>query len=290
VFSDEIKLQMFKQPWIETVQRGAQEGELRPLHEYDKDRLFGIEIELEGLEFPQRVPGWMAHNEGSLRGGGIEYVTDGPVTFEGVHKYLKSLNSKLVANGSKIRETYRASTHIHYNVQNRTLDHILKSIIVFMCYEPLICELCGPERNGNLFCLPTYDCGDMTLWLQEFLKKLSGPAKTLVPFRYLQRGKYSALNTDPLTKFGTLECRVFPSTINVDAIYSWCSWLHEILGQPIDSVSDYVRSLEGSAFNPRGEISRIFKDAELPGHARSLIGFGTEQAWPLAMVYERALK
>lgn len=290
MFSDFIKECLFEKRWLDVTRLGVYAGDIRPLREYSKDRLFGIEIELEGSDFAGGVPGWTGHAEGSLRGEAIEYVTTGPVALDDVLPRMETLNKALKESGTRVDKTYRASTHIHYNVQHKTLDHILKSIIVFMCYEPLICELCGPERNGNLFCLPTYDCGDMVLWLGDLLKKLSGPARQSVPFERLQRGKYSALNTDPLTRFGTLECRVFPSTVSKEDIFRWCGWLNEILGPEIGDIVDYVKGLEISAFNPGGEIQRIFKDDVLPMHARSLIGFGTEQAWPLAILYERAMK
>src|ERR1700721_908895 len=41
---------------------------------------WGIEVKLEGRGATERIPeGWVPHNEGSLRNGGVEYVLPHPL-------------------------------------------------------------------------------------------------------------------------------------------------------------------------------------------------------------------
>ena len=289
MLSDEVRKQVFEASWIEVLHQAADRGEIPFINPYGEESKFGIEIELEGSDFPNSpARGWNVHNEGSLRGESREYVTRGPASFGGVHRLMTDLRHSFKDSGADLKKTYRASTHIHYNVQNKTLDRILKSIIRFVCFEPLVVELCGAERNGNLFCLPTYDCGDTVLWLNDFISKSSGKSKSTVAYNHLRRGKYAALNTDPLTQFGTLECRVFPTTVDTRNIIKWCTWLDNILGVDKGSITEYVKSL---AKDTDTEVLRIFEDvSDMPVHMKSLIGFGVEQAWPLAVIYERAIK
>lgn len=288
MLSEPVRKQMFDTPWGEFLSFLFEQGHIPRVEKYNPNRQFGVEIEIEGRGFPDQVLGWVIHNEGSLRGEAREYVTNGPMSENQLQDALDRLKKQFKEFGTKVLDTYRASTHIHYNVQHKSLDHILKAVIAFICFEPLIVNLSGPERDGNLFCLPSYDCGDTVSWFSELLKHLSGRNKEIIPFGLLARGKYSALNTDSLTRFGTLECRVFPSTIDPKKILSWCSWINKVLGEPHASISEYVKTLEG---NFDQEVLRIFgKDTPLPLHARSLLGFGVEQAWPLAVLYERAVK
>lgn len=286
MLSEKIRESLFNTEWHSVLASLEAGGMIPHVRQYGKDFKFGVEIELEGHDFPGHVPPWILHHEGSLRGEGVEYVTNGPMSSDGLQNALATLRREFREKTTKLNKTYRASTHIHYNVQHRTLDHILKAVVVFMCFEPLVVNLCGPERDGNLFCLPSYDCGDTVMWFTNLMTALSGKNKDILPFQQLHRGKYAALNTDPLTRFGTLECRIFPSSTDPKVILPWCSWLDNILGQEYDLVS-FVKNLEANADS---EIERVFGNIPLPCHAKSLIGFGVEQAWPLAVLYERTVK
>jgi hypothetical protein len=200
---------------------------------------FGIEIEVEGKNLPNEgLPRyWNYHNEGSLRGGGAEYVSKGAFTLEQVPHRVSDLKDFMLAYGSRWTEgAYRASTHVHVNVSQEQYIDILGVFILNTIIEPVLFRLGAPERDGNLFCMPSYDCGDINEWFENTCKMFGHNQ-----WNYFKgRGKYAALNYDPLTKLGSIEWRIFPSTMEGERIHTWCTWLRNIL--------DVVRKCEDKTF------------------------------------------
>lgn len=188
---------------------------------------FGVELELEGGPWPDKsmTPGWTPHQDGSLRDGGIEFALSSPHNLEGVEDRVNALNSVFESFGSNIRLSHRASTHIHFNVQREKYIYILGMIILFTMIEPVFLRMCGDERDGNLFCLPSYDTGEIHLHFEQLLQHLSnGPINSAFP----PRGKYASLNINPLNTLGSLEFRTFPATIQAYKVITWCQWIENI--------------------------------------------------------------
>lgn len=245
---------------------------------------FGVEIEVEGQNLPQNVPGWVVHKEPSLRGAAAEYVTNGAVSRRGLEGCMELLEAQFKLNGAKPRDTYRAGIHIHYNMQKRNLLSIVQAVIRWTMVEPVFMKWMGKNRDGNLFCLPNYDCGDNALWFA----KVCASRNLGIFFGNFTRGKYAGLNTDPLTKFGTLEGRCFPSVVNAEKILLWCDMVDAILG-PTETTP--LEEFDKANMNPEEFLKDIFGKlpVEFPTNAVSLVGFGLEQALPLVNIYEEEL-
>lgn len=272
----------------------------RPLQEiimYDQmqDGTFGVEIECEGADLPSRIAEWTVHREGSLRGEANEYVTNGAVTIDRLNVCMDRLTEAMIANGSHVNEgSHRASTHIHYNMQRRSTHDVVGAIIGLTLVEPILLRLCGPNRDGNLFCIPSYDCGDLPQYLYETFTYMRRTGRYY--FRHA-RGKYASLNLDPITSFGTIEYRVFPCSIQKDKILQWAGWVDRISNL---HVQEGVQDLAHRAFifnankQPREFLNSVFgaeciepfSDYEL----YSALRVGVANAYECSKVYQEFLE
>ncbi|HEY6021809.1 MAG TPA: hypothetical protein VIY48_18645 [Candidatus Paceibacterota bacterium] len=258
----------------------------------------GVELEVEGDNLPLDVPGWVIKPEGSLRGKGgrtvsadenapdvpHEYVSHRPVAIGGLHSKLNNLYKALSQEHVKVRLTERASTHIHVNMSDQTIRNVIGFLAVFAMIEPVLLRVCGNSRNGNLFCLPSYETGDLPNFTQRIVNAIyAGPARSWP----VKRGKYAALNTDPLLSLGSLEVRCFPNEVSPDQIFTWASWLINLRELVSDWEDDTFMSLLDRAYNePQWLLQRIFGNEQLfvkcyPNNPAQLVTFGVEQAYEI---------
>lgn len=189
---------------------------------------WGIEVELEGRGAAGRMPeGWVPHQEGSLRNGGIEYVLPRPLDFgRELDSALASLHDTLTREGVTLDyESYRTSTHIHINMVDETIETILRFITLYTVIDPFLVSVVGRYRDGNVFCMNMSDTGEIHLGIEQFIKA----AKTGNATGVIVRGKYASLNMSALWRFGSLECRVFPMSVYPVEITKWLGWLWSIL-------------------------------------------------------------
>lgn len=238
---------------------------------------FGIEIELEGRNIRHNIPGWLRKEEGSLRGENAEYVIDGVIEEHEVPVKMEVLREILTQPGRELVHSNRTSTHIHLNVSDLPFIDIFGYVIAFTVIEPLFVRLYAPERDGNLFCMTSYDTGDAALSLKKTLKALPhGGWKT--------REKYTALNMATVSTFGSVECRVFPSTVNPDTVVRWCRSMMA-LRRVVEAENDKTfLTLINQARTLPGSLARRIFNRELNHREAELIQFGCEQAYELAVV------
>ncbi len=235
----------------------------------------GAELEIEGLQLPKNVSGWAIHAEHSLRGDGgrlvaqgedlidtpREYVTNGAYALHQLTDRLNHLHAVLTRAGTAVKLTPRASTHFHVNMQGETLRAAFGFMLVYCIVEPVLLRLCGPQRNGNLFCIPCYETGDLPDFVRNCETALSRSS-----FQYWPqdggsgvRGKYSALNTDPLTRYGSIELRCFPNSYDPKQITEWASWCISIRDTASSwTAEDYGNLFDTALENPRAFCNRIF--------------------------------
>lgn len=258
---------------------------------------FGLELEMEGRDLPllRLHPHWKVTEEGSLRNGGVEYVTKSPIREQNISPYINELYDLIKAEGGRIvPRAYRASTHIHYNCTAVPFVEILGIITVYTALEPLFLALCGEHRNGNLFCASSYDCGDLHQFLATALPNL------VTHNMWMERGKYAALNTDPLTRLGSIEFRGFPSidpALKGEDVLLWTSWvkkIHEMVQAQEDK--SCLTLLEAVAAGPTplqnilGLSSADLNKKLHPHDPDELVRIGLENAYECARLIARALK
>jgi hypothetical protein len=243
---------------------------------------FGVELEIEGENLPGTISGWSAKKEDSLRGEALEYVTKGAYDLESLKHVMEKLEKQLTAEGTKVSLSKRASTHIHINMQQEKFHTVLGFVLLWTICEPVTLRLCGPLRNGNLFCMSAMETGDLPNWMYRVAHDLHHPYR---PFgSYPRRGKYATLNSDPLSSFGSLEARCFPISITTSEVLNWCQWMENILSivktwpdETYESLIDYAYS------EPNDPIARVFQQnvftACQPTNPYDLIHAGVEIAF-----------
>ncbi len=251
----------------------------------------GVELECEGDYLPTAITGWTIKAEGSLRGRNgrtigpdlldtdtpREYVLSRPLPYRGLEAKLENLEAALrLDKRTVVRLTPRASTHIHLNYGSRTFHELLAFILVFMCAEPVLLRLCGPQRNGNLFCLPTYEAGD---WPEIIRGIVSEPR-----YNWPSGRKYSSLNIDPIVPLGSVEVRCFPNSVTPSDILSWATWLLNMRTIAEGADETYESMIARITNEPNRFILNVFEHADVlracyPTNPADLVLFGAEQAY-----------
>lgn len=188
----------------------------------------GIEIETE-TKIAYDVPGfkyWTAHTDGSLRNYGIEYVLATPLD-PGSEKYIAAMSEfETFAKAIAFENSTYTSVHVHLNFVDKELTSLANFITLYVLFEGMLTRYCGPDRDGNLFCLKTRDAETLYLLYRDLLKSIeSGRGQPFIKGLSASRYKYSALNVVPLTNFGSVEVRTHPGVTDVKLINRWVNIL-----------------------------------------------------------------
>jgi hypothetical protein len=167
----------------------------------------GLELELENGRFDQ-VAGWNMHEDGSLRGG-VEYVFDGP---QGGLTALTSIEN--MAEAFKTMQpmpTFRCSTHCHLDMRDFTMYQVAKFVALYAINEDVMFDHCEEYRRWSNFCTPYYNALDLVEGFAGMVRSdFSNPKKATggTSLRNVRAfPKYSALNLQPLSNFGSVEFR-----------------------------------------------------------------------------------
>lgn len=208
--------------------------------------LYGLEIEAEGDNLPMNgLAGiWRLEADGSLQSGykALEYVMNIPSSMLGVKSALDVLNIAYKAHGTVVYDTQTSGVHVHMNVQNYTPKELFTLMTVYFILEELLITYCGPNREGNHFCLRIKDAE----WLMHELVQAAQTRK----FNNLKTDdlRYSTLNSCSLFKYGSLEFRAMRGTGNLNAIYEWVEILDRVREAALkyDSPREVVLSMSES--------------------------------------------
>ncbi len=185
---------------------------------YKKISTIGIEIELEDPLFPPRspIPRWVVKRDGSLRGHSGEFVLDPPKPIKTCIEALQELRLWCDTHNLTLNFTPRTSVHIHYNMTDKNLSDVYKVLMVYFLLEEILVKWsANTKRTGSNFCLRLCD-SDTTL-----MKLLD--AKTPQHFKSVIKDniRYSALNLNALSLFGSLEFRSMEGNLDVTRISNW---------------------------------------------------------------------
>lgn len=183
----------------------------------------GIEIELESYSkpFPSPPVGWLYFGDGSLHADySVEYVTSEPINIEDVDKELDKL--KNILDFDNIYESIRTGVHVHVNCLDLTIKEVITFILVYLSMERILVKFCGPNRDGNHFCLKSSDAGYLIFTIGKLIESNNLNVVATNDIRY------SSINLNSLIKFGTLEFRAMQTYKNLDKIEEWCNILYNI--------------------------------------------------------------
>lgn len=192
---------------------------------------FGVELELEGFGAElmgamtaQQKTLWIAHNDPSLRGDATELVLRRPVTYdEFVHKSLPEFTKLKNDAGFKPQLSNRCSVHVHIDFAHKTVYSLCKFLTLYALLEDFFFKACGPERQGNHFCISLRENARFSEQFVQCLEKNNFRA-----FRD-ENIRYMALNLQSLWKFGSVEIRLHEGTADEDRLKLWVSVLKELV-------------------------------------------------------------
>lgn len=178
----------------------------------------GLEIEVENVEGrieDLEETDWFTVMDGSLRYGGLEFLSNGPWDWEklerNVLKFYEWQEYYGFSNG------VRCSTHVHYNMLDRQEHEIAAVLTAYALVEPLLYRYCGPLREENIYCVPWYRAPDE---VERAADIFNGR------FSQLHNAcKYSGLYLEPLIRFGTLEFRQAPVFETAGVLLTWCDMI-----------------------------------------------------------------
>ncbi|QIQ66455.1 putative amidoligase [Pseudomonas phage clash] len=163
---------------------------------------FGFEVELEGSDEWPRIDGWNRKEDGSLRSG-MEYIFDGPSS--GAEAIQRVDRFAATMEAVKPAPTFRCSTHLHMDMRDSSMDVLIKTVLTYMVFEDVFFDHCEPYRRDSNFCIPFFSND----WLaQTFGRRLLAVNEDGLRIRGLMNWpKYSALNLQTVTTFGSIEFR-----------------------------------------------------------------------------------
>ena len=179
----------------------------------------GVEVEVEGDDLPRRVDGWDTEHDGSLVGESREYVLSQPLTLVKAGEALDSLDQAYKNHGSVLCDSCRTSVHIHINVQTLTPTQLFNFMTAYLVLEEMLVKFCGESRVGNLFCLRVRDAEHS---LDQYV--LAAKTRELHPLGD-ENIRYSAMNTNSVAKFGSLEFRAMRGGAGTRTIKIWMGLL-----------------------------------------------------------------
>ncbi len=176
----------------------------------------GFEIELEGIHgghWPRDIEGWVRKDDGSLRNG-KEYIFDGPQSGDMALNSLRAMAVKMAEVG--VDPTFRCSTHVHLDVRDLNWDQYERTVLLYMVFEDMFFDHCQPYRRHSNFCVP-FQSND---WLSQYFgQRVIGCDNFANKFTHLQLWpKYSGLNLQVTTSFGSIEFRGSHAIVNEDEL------------------------------------------------------------------------
>ncbi|QDP53359.1 MAG: hypothetical protein Unbinned6805contig1000_21 [Prokaryotic dsDNA virus sp.] len=206
--------------------------------------MFGIEIEVEGRRLPEVVYGnWEVDmNEGSLRDGGLEYITRTPSNLPAIMEDVAALKKQFLDNSSSPNFSPRTSVHAHVNVTDLTFNQLCNFIFISFLLEGNLSHFCGKVRRGNQFCIPGKNAEGVFDIVENIFTN-----KSFSEFSVPRNYRYSFINLTSLNKYGSLEFRGMRGTLDKRVIKSWLETLQRFKNtareytSPVELISDIKR-------------------------------------------------
>jgi hypothetical protein len=258
----------------------------------------GVELELEGLTsgdvgVAQRHlnPHWTVTTDGSLRNGGVEFITTGGKGGEVLYQAYERITT-LLRDTVNYDASWRCSTHMHLNMLDFTCNQVARYMLVYAACEPVLFALAGSQRRSSNFCTPL---ADSLVFHKKLISRLydNTVANRLAS---AQTSKYTALNFQPLfgnqnvRPLGTIEFRGGRPMTTMDELLLQTNILL--------SIKDFVRNFEGTEDEMLVKLNDgVFNTVFQNGCASSLDYVKVEEleaalihSWLLLKSYQEGMK
>jgi len=172
-----------------------------------QNKEFGIEIEVEnvpGLHIPGGI--WETTGDDSLGNdtSNGELVLSSPLNFKEAMAAIRVADRHLKEHHPDHHFSMRTSVHVHMNVQQYSLKQILDILTLYWLYENQLVRYCGPDREGNFYCLRFSDAEALAYKVYAACLYLqNGDELRALDLLPQTEHKYSAVNTVPSTRVPT---------------------------------------------------------------------------------------
>ena len=184
----------------------------------DSSVYIGYEVEVEGLRKPLNLSGlWESKPDGSLRDNGIEYVFAHPLKGADVVTAVVEIMAAL--NKSKCSMSHRCGAHMHIDVRDMNEDTLASFIAHIVMFERAMYAYSGADRDSNIFCLPYYKA---ERGLDGFGLML---ANRNFDYLFESTDKYYGVNLRAIQRYGSVEFRMLPGTLDVARVLTWINVL-----------------------------------------------------------------
>lgn len=209
----------------------------------------GVELELEGfgsssIRTAESMLGnlWSTTRDGSLRNGGVEFITNGGLggavledAFTRMHNLLQEV---------PFSDTFRCSTHMHVNMRDFTIPQVVKFILAYTACEPILFTFCGDYRYSSNFCTPV---SESVPFHKNLISRIVEQAYESWRQTYRYCNKYTALNILPMfpdgrndnRALGTIEFRGSRALTTKEEFLK--------LANLLLAIKKFVREFEGDA-------------------------------------------
>lgn len=186
-----------------------------PLQSPHPSLVYGVELEIENASFDWGNSFWTSKEDGSLRNGGVEFVSK-PATFSNLVQKLTRFYDEhplknTPDNGSNFSD--RTSIHVHTNCTDLTEEQLSSICLMYSVCERLLYNYIGHDRDKNIFCVPWYE----TLITHNMISQVV--VGNLGNIKMWQ--KYTGLNLLTLSTLGTIEWRHMHGNNDLDFIVNW---------------------------------------------------------------------
>lgn len=218
----------------------------------------GIELEYENCRIEvENVPYWRLIPDESLRNRGGEFVSD-PLFYDQIDDAMTVVET--IVSGTDMVATERCGLHVHLNMRPYTVGQVWAFTTLYALLEPTIYNAFAVDRADNIFAVPLWENHVQVRRLYVDMARLRSRKKNQRMWLETPHTcKYSALNFNPLSLYGTLEMRQPYCTRDFTAIRSW-----------VDFCTRLVR--QGTEFRDPCEVLEVYEQQGLGYLQQSLLG------------------
>lgn len=213
----------------------------------------GIEVEVENHHVKANPNDYVWHGtaDGSLRNGGLEYVSKPIPASWGSIAIQELLGQCLDENECCFSP--RTSIHVHINMQDVETEVVEDIILLYSVFEKLFFRFTGRGRVKNIYCVPLTDTNCLNSLLNVGFNNARG-----------SWSKYSALNLLPIAEYGTIEFRHMHGTFDAKKVSIWIRLL--------TTLCEYVIAQKGC----REEIQQMSQGYDFPALLKKIFDTDSE--------------
>jgi len=235
--------------------------------------MIGLEFEYEGVhDVPLIFEGnqllkssWTTHKDDSLKDNGTEFIFASPMFGADAYNAIQGLMEG--ARKLQWKCSVRAGIHVHLDVRDLELSQLIGFIILYTIVEPILFQWIGDNRENFIFCIPFYKADESLLETCKLVKSALQDEKYQSNLTYgvsKKFNRYSALNLQALSKFGSVEFRHMRTTHDFPRVIDWINM---------------IQSLKAATFKLPTSDGAIIKTAKsTPSHEFLKYVFGNELA------------